>query len=162
MAKKLPSKTTVKAIPMPEEGYAGIVEEIVDLLEAARRASARSVNAIMTVTYWEIGRRIVECEQAGERRAEYGAEVLKRLSEALTERFGLSNLKQMRKFYMCFSGLAIGQTVSDQSHSEKSQTPSALSSSDHRTAPRFPLPLSHYIRLHSVKKDDARRFSSRL
>ena len=159
------SKVPAKAVSAPEVGYAGIVEGIVDLLEAARRASARSVNAIMTATYWEIGRRIVECEQAGERRAEYGAEVLKRLSAALTERFGrgfgLSNLKQMRMFYVCFSGLAIGQTASDQSRAEKGQTPSGLFAAPNvisQLAPRFPLPWSHYVRLLSVKKDDARRF----
>jgi hypothetical protein len=165
MAKKLPMKAPSKAIAAPETGYADIVGGIVDLLEAARRASARSVNSVMTATYWEIGRRIVECEQAGERRAEYGAEVLKRLSADFSERFGrrfgLSNLKQMRMFYLGFANAVIGQTVSDQSHSKKGQTPSGLF-----TAPqdisllvlRFPLPWSHYVRLFSVKKDDARRF----
>jgi hypothetical protein len=47
------------------EDYAGIHGDIVALLEAARRAAARSVNALMTATYWEIGRRIVEFEQGG-------------------------------------------------------------------------------------------------
>ena len=136
---------------------------------ASRRASARSVNAIMTATYWEIGRRIVECEQAGERRAEYGAEVLKRLSADLTERFGRGfsrrNLEQMRLFFLGWSeagvpAMEIAQTVSAHLvvHGRKTQTPSALSSPYHRTAPRFPLPWSHYVRLLSVKKDDARRF----
>lgn len=163
MAKKLSSKVPAKAVP--EDGYAGIVGGIVDLLEAARRASARSVNAIMTATYWEIGRRIVEREQSGERRAEYGAEVLKRLSAALTERFGrgfgLSNLKQMRMFYLGFANAVIGQTVSDQFHSEKGQTPSGLLVAPQvisQLAPRFPLPWSHYVRLLSVKKDNARKF----
>lgn len=104
MAKKLPSKTPAKAVSAPEEGYADFVDGIVDLLEAARRASARSVNSIMTATYWEVGWRIVECEQSGERRAEYGAEVLKRLSAALSERFGRGfsrrNLEQMRLFFL--------------------------------------------------------------
>ena len=73
-----------------------------DLLEAARRASARSVNAIMTATYWEIGRRIIECEQAGEVRATDGSEMLKRLSADLSDRFGRgfsrANLEYMRRF----------------------------------------------------------------
>jgi hypothetical protein len=51
-------------------GYAGIHGGIVALLEAARRAAARSVNALMTASYWEIGRRIVEAEQGGQERAE--------------------------------------------------------------------------------------------
>jgi len=58
------------------------------LLAEARRQSARSVNAILTATYWEIGRRIVEFVQRGETRAEYGDEVLERLSSDLTKRFG--------------------------------------------------------------------------
>ena len=61
---------------------------IAALLAEARRQSARSVNAILTATYWEIGRRIVEFVQQGETRAEYGDEVLKRLSADLTKRFG--------------------------------------------------------------------------
>ena len=50
------------------------------MLAAARRSSARAVNALMTATYWEVGRRIVEFEQRGEMRADYGQELLKRLS----------------------------------------------------------------------------------
>jgi len=49
--------------------YPGLVGSISELLDAARRASARTVNAFMTATYWEIGRRIVEFEQRGEKRA---------------------------------------------------------------------------------------------
>lgn len=58
------------------------------LLEEARRASARAVNTIMTATYWEIGRRIVEFEQGGEIIARYGEELLVRLSADLSARFG--------------------------------------------------------------------------
>ncbi len=61
---------------------------IVELLESARRTAARSVNALMTASYWEIGRRIVEFEQGGKGRAEYGQQLLKRLSSDLTARFG--------------------------------------------------------------------------
>ena len=52
--------------------YGDVLASMVDLLESARRASARAVNCVMTATYWEIGRRIVELEQGGEDRAEYG------------------------------------------------------------------------------------------
>ena len=55
---------------MIERHYSDIHEGIVALLQAARTASARSVNALMTASYWEIGRRIVEFEQQGETRAE--------------------------------------------------------------------------------------------
>ncbi len=69
-------------------GYAGIHSGIVDLLDAARQAAARSVNALMTASYWEIGRRIVEAEQQGKRRAGYGEQLMERLSSDLTRQFG--------------------------------------------------------------------------
>ncbi len=55
--------------PLLPEDYAEIRDGIVHLLHAARSASARAVNALMTATYWEIGRRIVNLEQAGQARA---------------------------------------------------------------------------------------------
>jgi hypothetical protein len=74
------------------QGYGNIRAEIVGLLHAARDASIRSVNALMTAAYWEIGRRIVEFEQRGVERAEYGEELIKRLAGDLTfrSRFALS------------------------------------------------------------------------
>lgn len=59
--------------------YSALVKDLSGLLESARRAYARAVNAAMTATYWELGRRIVEFEQRGERRAEYGAELLEKV-----------------------------------------------------------------------------------
>jgi len=61
---------------------------ISELLEAARRASARTVNAFMTATYWEIGRRIVEFEQRGEKTGGIWKALLERLSKDLTLRYG--------------------------------------------------------------------------
>ena len=88
----------------PIAGYDGFLSEVVALLEAARRTSARAVNAVMTVTYWELGRRIVEIEQRGKERAAYGAQVIERLSLDLTKRFGRGfsrrSLEQMRLFYL--------------------------------------------------------------
>ena len=54
-----------KSTPVAGRGYTGLLGGIGELLEAARRASARTVNAFMTATYWEVGRRIVEFEQGG-------------------------------------------------------------------------------------------------
>ncbi len=129
----------------------------VELLEAARRTAARSVNALMTATYWEIGRRIVEIEQGGEDRAEYGDDLIKRLGKDLTERFGRGfgwrNLFQMRSFYLAYPN--IFQTVSGKS--EKLQTLSAKF--DLRDIARqFPLSWSHYVKLLAVKDADARQF----
>ena len=69
-------------------GYAGIHSGIVELLDIARRTVASSVNALMTASYWEIGRRIVEAEQRGKQRAGYGEQLIERLASDLTQRFG--------------------------------------------------------------------------
>jgi predicted nuclease of restriction endonuclease-like (RecB) superfamily len=152
--------------PLRKDGYTTLLGSLTKLLEDARRASARSVNAVMTATYWEMGRRIVEHEQGGVGRAEYGAALLKRLSLDLTSRFGRGfserNLEQMRLFYL---GWPISQTPSAESRSsrsiesnpEKSQT---LSAEFHGTAlrTRFPLSWSHYVRLLSVEDPEARAF----
>ncbi len=65
------------------KGYDTILKDVADLLESASRVSVHTTNAVMTATYWEIGRRIVEFEQRGEVRAEYGEALLKRLSHDL-------------------------------------------------------------------------------
>ena len=157
-------------------GYGDIHTGIVDLLEAARRAAVRSVNALMTASYWEIGRRIVEFEQGGEGRAEYGEALLKRLGDDLTRQFGRGfawrNLTQMRAFYMAWPAEQILQTVSakssppaiHQTPSEKSvvkaigQTVSAQSTDLATLAACFPLPWSAYVRLLSVRNNASRTF----
>jgi hypothetical protein len=82
--------------------YSTFVNQLVGLLEQTRRNSARSVNAIMTSTYWEVGRRIVEQEQRGKKRAQYGKALLRHLADA--SRFGKGfserNLLAMREFYL--------------------------------------------------------------
>ncbi len=144
--------------------YNELLSGVVELLEQARKASVRSINAVMTATYWEVGRRIVEYEQGGKMRAEYGIALLKRLSADLAGRFGRGfserNLEQMRLFYL---GWPISQTVSAKSqalpilHREenKSQT---LSADSFPLTRRFPLPWSDYVRLLSVGKPEARAF----
>ena len=115
--------------------YHGLVGGIGALLEEARRASARAVNAILTATYWEIGRRIVEHEQQGAARAEYGKELLKRLSADLTPRFGrgfgVDNLQRFRLFYLIYLPEVISATPSRESPPErdagKYATPSRIS-----------------------------------
>jgi len=159
--------------------YAHFAKGIADLLDTARRASARTVNAIMTATYWEIGRRIVEFEQRGKRRAAYGERVMKQLASDLTQRFGRgfakSSLFQMRSFYLEYS--TIFQTAPGKSHkalpAQKFQTVSgkSLSATQQAYVSRvmvidqlqtiaraFPLSWSHYVRLLSVKERQARSF----
>ena len=137
-------------------GYAGIHDGIVEVLDAARRATARSVNALMTASYWEIGRRIVEAEQQGKRRAGYGEQLIERLSADLTAQFGRGfsrpNLQQMRSFFLTWP---IRQTVSSESSPVLTQgRPWQLDD----LAQVFPLPWSAYVRLLMVKDAPARRF----
>ena len=145
--------------------YDEILADVATLLEDARHAAARSVNAVMTATYWAIGGRVVEHEQLGEERAGYGEALIIRLSKDLTERFGRGfgrrNLFQMRAFYLAYREKV--QTASALSPSsvatERVQTPSALSTSMlTELASRFPLPWSHYVRLLSVANPEARTF----
>ncbi|MBL0213875.1 MAG: hypothetical protein IPQ07_08330 [Myxococcales bacterium] len=102
--------------PAPKGGPDAALTEIVELVEAARRRAARSVNAVMTAAYWSIGRRIVLEEQQGARRAEYGDELIEHLARRLTKQFGrgfgTTNLKQMRTFYLAYS--TIRQMASDE------------------------------------------------
>src|ERR1700684_181226 len=104
---------TPKKPVFPDRAYPEFISQLVGLLEQARRNSARSVNAILTATYWEVGRRIVEHEQRGKKRAQYGKALLHRLAEDLTTRFGKGfserNLLTMREFYRAWS---IPQTLS--------------------------------------------------
>ena len=68
--------------------YSAIQTEIFQLLDVARSVAVRSVNALMTATYWEIGRRIVDFDQGGQDRAAYGEALIERLSADLSLRFG--------------------------------------------------------------------------
>jgi hypothetical protein len=84
-----------------------IVTEIRELIEKARRQVVRSVNSAMVFTYWEIGKRIVEEEQFGKERAEYGKYLLKNLAKVLSFEFGKGfderELRRMRQFFLTFS-----------------------------------------------------------
>lgn len=91
---------------VPKENYNKLVETIGEALSQGRQKVAQSVNTILVLTYWEIGRYIVEYEQGGEPKAEYGSKLLEQLSKDLTKRygkgFGRSNLFYMRKLYITF------------------------------------------------------------
>lgn len=111
--------------------------QIAELIELARRKVASVVNLTMVHTYFEIGRMIIEDEQQGKERAEYGKSVLKDLSTRLTEKFGtgfsVDNLQNMRQFYLCYS---IYETVSR----------------------KFVLSWSHYLVLMRINNVQERRF----
>ena len=93
-----------------------LAERIEKLINEARNRTIAVVNTTMVYTYYEVGRIIVEDEQQGEQRAEYGTELLKHLSEQLSSKFGkgfsVQNLANMRQFYLTYSKDEIFQTVS--------------------------------------------------
>lgn len=148
---------------LPQADYAAVHGDIVALLEAARRAAARSVNAVMTATYWAVGRRIVDGEQGGQERAAYGEALIKRLGGDLTRQFGRGfgqrNLAQMRAFYLAWPADQILQISSAKSSAPQIvQMPSAQSLDLSALAQAFPLSWSAYVRLLSVKNPQARAF----
>ncbi|SIT18345.1 PDDEXK nuclease domain-containing protein [Belliella pelovolcani] len=112
-------------------------ERVADLLKRARNSIVRSINQTMVQTYFEIGRLIVEEEQGGKVRAEYGKHIIHELSLRLTKEFGKGfsqrNLEQMRQFYHVYS---------------KAQTLSA----------EFGLSWSHYLKLMRIENEEERKF----
>ena len=123
--------------------------QIVDLLQSARNNVVRTINQTMVHTYFEIGRMIVEEEQNGKDRAEYGKSLLQELSKTLTREFGKgfseTNLKQMRQFYFAYS---ISQTLSDESKNVIQQTKPV----------EFKLSWSHYLKLMRIDSENERKF----
>ncbi len=121
----------------PEELNKNLINEIKTLLQSARNSIYQTINTTMTQTYFEIGRRIVEEEQQGKQRAEYGKALLEHLSQELGKEFGKGfskdNLKSMRRFYIAY---------------QKSETASN----------QFKLSWSHYIFLTRIINVDERNF----
>lgn len=95
-------------------GFEKMISDIEALVNASKNELATSINKVMTVTYWSIGKYIVEFEQDGKAKAEYGKNLLSTISKELTLRLGKGysrpNLNNMRKFYLKYSNC---QTVSD-------------------------------------------------
>ena len=122
------------------DNYDNIRAGIVELLKAARSTAARNVNSIMTATYWEIGRRIVESEQGGAARASYGDELIKQLATDLSTQFGrgfgVVNLSQMKRFFLTWPAKGIFQTPSEKS--SKSHLYSTKYASTYPVPPSLP------------------------
>jgi predicted nuclease of restriction endonuclease-like (RecB) superfamily len=146
------------------------------LLETARRATVRTVHTLMTATYWEFGRRMVEFEQGGSKRAAYGEELLRTLSADLSARFGrgfgVDNLELFRAFYLAYprDPLPPGMTKSESVIRISGATGpgTAISESTIRKLPleeltaRFPLTWTHYVQLlRRVREPEARAFYER-
>ena len=124
------------------------LDEIKQIVRSARQKAYSAINFAQVEANWLVGKRIVEEEQAGKERAEYGKYIIRIVAQELTQEFGggfsVTNIKNFKKFYLLFKDLSIGQTVSAQLGESKSQTlPDLLS-------------WSHYERLIRVENEQAR------
>lgn len=123
--------------------------QIVDLLQSARSKVVRTVNQTMVLTYFEIGRMIIEEEQDGKERADYGKQILKELSDVLTREFGkgfsVDNLENMRRFYLVYGKSETLSRISERVISETSSR-------------NFDLSWSHYLKLIRIDDENERKF----
>ena len=153
------------------EHLPGLISDIRALILSARRVAVHSVDLLQVLTNFEIGRRIVDHEQQGAERAEYGKALLKDLSTELTAEFGRgfsrSNLEYMRKFYFAYKdrALPISQMLSGKLADDRKGL--ALSGKSSKTelllvaakADRpFSLSWSQYVFLVSITDPEERRF----
>ena len=122
------------------------------LIEEAKKNVKTTVNIAMVYTYFEIGRMIIEEEQNGDNRAEYGKYIIRNLSSFLTELYGkgysISNLKNFRQFYLIYSNDSIGQTM----FSQFKNYPATV------TERKFYLSWSHYLKLMRISNIEERHF----
>ena len=151
---------------------------VISLLQTAKQQVVHSVNQTMVITYFEIGRMIVEEQQQGKDKAEYGKAILIELSSVLTKEFGrgfsLRNLEQMRRFYMVYSKTqtlsAFFEKVQTLSvNSEKSSTLLSISENSATLSRNlenitqtlsavFKLSWSHYLTLMRIDEEEERQF----
>ena len=138
-----------------------IFQQVAELLQNARQQVLRTVNSTMTITYFEIGRIIVEEEQNGKDRAEYGKQLLKSLSNELTKEFGkgfsLRNLEQIRQFYMTYSK---SESLTRILQIQKTQSLTAeFKRLNYQTLSSFfKLTFTHYVFLMRIDDEKERRF----
>lgn len=140
---------------------AQFISDIKAIVYTAKQKAYQAADIYQVVSNWLVGRRIVEQEQHGQERAQYGKHIVELASEALTAEFGkgysVVNIKSFRKFYLTFNNLLIGQTPSAQSENGltiKGQSVSA----ELELANMLPsnLSWSHYERLMRIKNEDER------
>jgi predicted nuclease of restriction endonuclease-like (RecB) superfamily len=135
---------------------ADFYNKIVNLLKEARKSVVQTVNKTMVYTYFEIGRMIVEEEQKGKVRAEYGKKIIQELSQKLSRDFGkgfsIRNIEQMRKFYLVYGKQIENEQV------KKAQTLSAELIKSENKLPEFNLSWSHYLFLMGIDDIKERKF----
>ena len=153
----------------PSKNSQSLPERVITLIEEARRKVASAANVALVYTYYEIGRMIVEDEQGGKERADYGKTLLKDLSAKLTDRFGqgwsVENLTLMRKFYLVYRISEISYTPFTKSDAKEIvntvyeiQSSASTAGEEARSAPRFTLSWSHYLVLMRIADPAARGF----
>ncbi len=139
--------------------YPHLIADLSVLIEQGRRIAVRSVNVALVATYWLVGRQIVEYEQQGKGRAEYGEALLKQLAKDLSHRYGKGfskrNLELMRQFYSFYP---IAQTVSAQSSKRDRRPVRSLPQVLDALAARFSLSWSHYCELLRLGDQTVREF----
>ena len=136
--------------------------QVADLLAIARKYAKKQMDSTIVATNYEVGRMIVEREQQGQKRAQYGAKLIKGLSEYLTEQYGrgfsVTNLKGFRSFYLVYAP-SIGQTLSDLSGKSKSLMSIFDENKKGQTlSDQFRLSWSHYQILTRIENEAARCF----
>ncbi len=136
--------------------------KVVDLVTQARERVATAVNIAEVYTKFHIGQYIVEYEQKGETRAEYGKAVLKELSKRLTDRLGdgwsYSNLRQIRQFYLVYGKLTTTGCQFENAQKANQGLTDYPKVEEHISEPTFALSWSHYLILMRVENPDARSF----
>ena len=146
-----------------------LFQQVVELLQNARHQVLRTVNSTMVCTYFEIGRMIVEEEQSGKDRAEYGKKILKGLSDELKKEFGkgfsTDNLENMRKFYLAYSIsesltriLQITNSPSLMTNSESVKLEEIQTTKTQSLISFFKLTWTHYVFLMRIEDEKERRF----
>lgn len=129
-------------VQLNSKEYENFIQSIGDILNLGRKKSYKVVNDILVKTYWSIGRQIVEFEQKGFKKAEYGTGLLNKLSKDLIQKFrkgfSVDNLENMRKFYINYS-------ISETSSRKSKQVMGLLENKQ-----IFRLSWSHYVGLISI------------
>jgi len=146
------------------QNYSNLIADLSSIIEEGRKLAVRYINTALVTAYWLIGRRIVEFEQKGKERADYGMRLLEMLSNDLAKRFGRGysrdNLEAMRNFYLTYKK-EISETVSRKLIAQKSDTMSRnllTSSTIQHCSKRFVLSWSHYRLLMRLEEPFKREF----
>ncbi|CAD0009555.1 PDDEXK nuclease domain-containing protein [Flavobacterium salmonis] len=138
-----------------------IFKQVVELLQNARQQVLRTVNSTMTATYYGIGKIIVEEEQNGKDRAEYGKQLLKGLSEKLTREFGkgfsIRNLEFIRKFYLTYSNSVTLTRILENQNATSLEEDLKIEKTKSLIS-FFQLTWTHYIFLMGIDDEKERRF----